>query len=99
MNRIAVACENFEVSAREGVSLAGARTSLTATAGDVEITANDYVKVVGEQIRLNCDGPERVPGWMEKEISAQLNRTLRPTTPATGEPALPLPGESDVKKP
>jgi hypothetical protein len=87
VNRIAVACESFEVRARDDLSLSGAQASLVAREGDAAITANDYVRVVGEQIRLNCDAPDRVPAWMQSEIAAQLQRAAR--SPAAAPSAAP----------
>ncbi len=88
VNRIAVDCESFEVRARDELSLSGAQASLIARDGDAAITANDYVRVVGEQIRLNCDTPDQVPAWMQSEIAAQLQRAARGPAPVVSPPAM-----------
>ncbi len=74
-NGVAVDCRTFEVRAKEELKLAGASTTIEARAGDVTMTANDCVSLVGEQIRLNCDGPDEVPPWMQRELAAQLDST------------------------
>jgi hypothetical protein len=77
VNHVVVDCESLEVKARGALTLEGGTTSIVAARGDVDLKANDAIKLVGEQIRLNCDGPEKVPPWMEKELEAQLVRALR----------------------
>jgi hypothetical protein len=97
VNRIAVACESFEVRARDDLSLSGAQASLIAREGDAAITANDHVRVVGEQIRLNCDAPDRVPAWMQSEIAAQLLRAARgPASAAPEADAAPIKTEGET---
>jgi hypothetical protein len=78
-NHIAVECQTFEVKAKDELRLAGASTSIAARSGDVRIEANDRVRLVGEQIRLNCDGPDQVPPWMQRELAAELASTIMPS--------------------
>lgn len=65
-------CENFRVEARQAVSLRGATVALEAARGDATVTANDRVRLNGEQVLLNCDDPDPVPGWMARRLGASL---------------------------
>lgn len=65
-------CENFRVEAREAVSIRGATVAVEAARGDATVTANDRVRLDGEQVLLNCDDPDPVPGWMAKRLGASL---------------------------
>lgn len=78
-NKVAVECRSFEVKAHEELELSGATASIKARRGDVKVEASDRVSLVGEQIRLNCDGPDQVPGWMHRELAAQLISTVMPS--------------------
>jgi hypothetical protein len=77
--KIALDCQRFEVRAQEEIQLSGATTSIQARKGDVRIDANDKVSLVGEQIRLNCDGPDEVPQWMQRELAAHLLSAAMPS--------------------
>ncbi len=77
--QLAVQCQSFEVKATEEVRLVGAATSIEARSGDVKIEANDRVRLMGEQIRLNCDNPDQVPPWMQRELAAELVSTIMPS--------------------
>lgn len=96
-NHIAVECQSLEIKAKDELCLAGASTNIAARSGDVKIEANDRVRLVGEQIRLNCDGPDRVPPWMQREIAAELASTLMPSLVPrrdhTGDPDLGQAGD------
>jgi hypothetical protein len=76
---VEVHCERFNVTATEQIELNTKRlvqrasdvlelearcVSVEATAGDVRLRANDDVQVLGEQILLNCERSEPLPGWV-----------------------------------
>lgn len=76
---VAVACDTFKIAARtfeveasERASITAADAAMTATTGDVVITANDDVKANGERVLLNSDGDLKVPAWMKRELGARL---------------------------
>jgi hypothetical protein len=93
---VAVACRSFEVKAHEQVRISGAATSIEARTGDVKVLANDRVSLVGEQIRLNCDNPDQVPQWMQRQLAAELAAaampSLVPRRDRTGDAADPSGG-------
>jgi hypothetical protein len=57
-------CNRFSIEARERFSVQAAEISLHAQAGSVVIEANDDVALRGEQILLNCDRDDEIPGWV-----------------------------------
>jgi hypothetical protein len=65
-------CRQLNVRASESLALEAPRARLEATRGDLELKANDNVVAVGEEIRLNCDKPEVVPTWLQREVGARL---------------------------
>ncbi|AUX41543.1 uncharacterized protein SOCE26_029630 [Sorangium cellulosum] len=82
--KVAVECDTFEVSARriearakETATIEAEDASIRATVGDLELRANDDVKVDGERVLLNSDGDLRVPLWMKKELGAELQSERR----------------------
>ncbi|HWL85334.1 MAG TPA: hypothetical protein VNO21_06005 [Polyangiaceae bacterium] len=82
---LAVDCERFEVRARAEASIRAPDVVVEATKGNLDLRANDFVRVVGEQIRLNCDRPEEIPEWMQKMLEARFLHAPaeKPTVPAT----------------
>lgn len=69
---IVARCESFRVEARKDVSFTagetlrteGRRVEVEATHGSVNVEANDNVKLLGENILLNCDAPApAIPPW------------------------------------
>lgn len=59
---LAIAAQSIALHGREGVSIStegtlattGRRQSITSTHGNVEVEANDDVKLNGERVLLNC---------------------------------------------
>ncbi|WP_394845068.1 hypothetical protein LZC95_49450 [Pendulispora brunnea] len=90
---VSVACERFEVQAREEARIVAQQAAIETTAGDIALRANDNVVVVGEQIRLNCDKPDEIPPWMQEEFAARLASAadLTPSIPASD-----ITGDADV---
>jgi hypothetical protein len=50
---VAIACDTFEVTATEKVSIASAGTTEVKAAGQIDVTSPEDVVVVGKHIRLN----------------------------------------------
>lgn len=50
---------DVRIDAQENCVLQAKRQQITAAVGDVEVYANDDVKIDGERIRMNCDSPVR----------------------------------------
>ncbi|HWL85824.1 MAG TPA: hypothetical protein VNO21_08485 [Polyangiaceae bacterium] len=90
---LAVDCERFEVRARTEASIRAPDAVVEATKGSLDLRANDFVRVVGEQIRLNCDRPEEIPAWMKEALEA---RFLHAPPPQTTHPAAEVTGDGDL---
>lgn len=69
--RITARCARFEVHAREELSLDAPEAHVSATRGDLRLSANDYVRARGERVLLNCDDPDPLPKWMEERLGAR----------------------------
>jgi hypothetical protein len=93
-------CERLNVDAGQGITLRapeilqqatgklraeGSVVEVDAIAGDVRIHANDDVKVVGEQVLLNCDRDESPPSWLPR---TPLAETTLPREDLTGDAAV-----------
>ena len=56
-DKIVARCREFRVEAEESIALEAAR-------GGVTVRANDDVKLLGEQILLNCEREPPMPAWV-----------------------------------
>lgn len=61
---VSIDCNKLEVTAED--------IEMTAKTGDVRVTANDRVSLVGEQVRFNCDREDEVPEWLAQLMEARL---------------------------
>ncbi len=99
---IAARCETFTVEASDRIELRGRRieqqasgalvaeaaeVAITARDADVQIRANDDVRVHGEQVLLNCDEDAALPDWLPQPAPPAA---LLPRRDADGD--LDLPG-------
>lgn len=76
--RITARCERFEVHAREELCLDAPEAHVSATRGDLRLSASDCVRARGERVLLNCEDPDPLPKWMEERLGARFRR-VNPT--------------------
>jgi hypothetical protein len=82
---IAARCETFTVDASDRIELRAGRiehqasgalvaeaaeVAIAAREADVQIRANDDVRVHGEQVLLNCDEDDALPDWLPQATDA-----------------------------
>jgi hypothetical protein len=88
-------CRTFRVEARDDIQLsaggtlqaAGRRVDVEATHGSARVRANDDVQLLGENVLLNCEGPNpEVPSWV----------AASPTPPTPSVPAATASGDADL---
>jgi hypothetical protein len=87
-------CDRFRVEARQSVELVsggalraeGRTVEVQATHGRALVQANDDVKLLGENVLLNCERSPTVPNWA---VRAQLPPSPSvPVEQASGDPEL-----------
>ena len=96
-NDLVARCGTFRVEARDRIELvaggvlqaAGRRVDVEATHGSARVRANDDVQLLGENVLLNCEGPNpEVPSWAAASPSPPVP-SLPPAT-ASGDTDLLL---------
>lgn len=73
---------DLHVEADAKASVGGAETTIFADAGDVQVRANDDVRLKGEMVLLNCERPAPPPDWVHAPLEAI------PVEAASGSPGL-----------